>query len=282
MRKLPWIRQILSQLVLILIGLYVIIPIWGTLRLSFDGSLLSRATEFRFLPKEFSLEPLLKVLDRPYQSVHFATLFRNSMIVSLGAALLAILLGASLAFAFARFRFPGRKPGLIFLLLTAVIPPVAFSTPLYIVLSILQIRTSLIGLMIVYTVFALPFCIWNMRAAFQAVPRDLEEAAFLDGAGNRTAFLYVTLPLALPSIAIAAVISFLMAYSEFAIGWLFVDKAQNVTLSMAIYTMVLTGGAQPWSIIGSLVLVMSIPVIVVFLVFQRTLIDRMMFGSLDS
>ncbi len=282
MRKLPWIRQLLSQLALIVIGIYVIIPIWGTLRLAFDGSLLSRATEFRFLPKIFSLEPLIKVLDRPYQSVHFAILFRNSMIVSLGAALLAIILGASLAYAFARFRFPGRKPGLLFLLLTAVIPPVAFSTPLYIVLSILKIRTSLIGLMIVYTVFALPFCIWNMRAAFQAVPRDLEEAAFLDGAGNRTAFLYVTLPLALPSIAIAAVISFLMAYSEFAIGWLFVAKAENVTLSMAIYTMVLTGGAQPWSVLGSLVMVMSIPVIVVFLIFQRTLLDRMMFGSLDS
>ncbi|HEY4692343.1 MAG TPA: carbohydrate ABC transporter permease [Bellilinea sp.] len=282
MRKLSWPRQFLSQLGLILIGLYVLIPIWATLRLAFDGSLLGRATEFRFLPKEFSLQPLLAVLDRPYQSVNFMTLFRNSMVVSLGAALMAILLGASLAYAFARFRFPGRKPGLLFLLLTAVIPPVAFSTPLYIVLSMLQIRTTLIGLMLVYTVFALPFCIWNMRAAFQSVPRDLEEAAFLDGAGNRSAFLYVTLPLALPSIAIAAIISFLMAYSEFAIGWLFVDKAKNVTLSMAIYAMITTGQAQPWSVIGSLVLVMSIPVIVIFLVLQRTLLDRMLFGSLDS
>lgn len=282
MRKLSWPRQFLSQLGLILIGLYVLVPIWATLRLAFDGSLLGRATEFRFLPKEFSLQPLLAVLDRPYQSVDFLTLFRNSMVVSLGAALMAILLGASLAYAFARFRFPGRKPGLLFLLLTAVIPPVAFSTPLYIVLSMLQIRTTLIGLMLVYTVFALPFCIWNMRAAFQSVPRDLEEAAFLDGAGNRSAFLYVTLPLALPSIAIAAIISFLMAYSEFAIGWLFVDKAKNVTLSMAIYAMITTGQAQPWSVIGSLVLVMSIPVIVIFLVLQRTLLDRMLFGSLDS
>jgi len=282
MRKLSWPRQFLSQLGLILIGLYVLIPIWATLRLAFDGSLLGRATEFRFLPKEFSLQPLLAVLDRPYQSVNFMTLFRNSMVVSLGAALMAILLGASLAYAFARFRFPGRKPGLLFLLLTAVIPPVAFSTPLYIVLSMLQIRTTLVGLMLVYTVFALPFCIWNMRAAFQSVPRDLEEAAFLDGAGNRSAFLYVTLPLALPSIAIAAIISFLMAYSEFAIGWLFVDKAKNVTLSMAIYAMITTGQAQPWSVIGSLVLVMSIPVIVIFLVLQRTLLDRMLFGSLDS
>lgn len=282
MRKLSWAGQILSQVFLIIVGIYVILPIWGILRLAFDGSLIARPTEFRFFPKEFSLEPLISVLDQPYQSVHFATLLKNSLVVSIGAALFAIILGASLAYAFARFRFPGRKPGLFVLLLTAVIPPIAFATPLYIVLSILKIRTSLLGLTIVYTVFALSFCIWNMRAAFQSIPRDLEEAAYLDGAGNLTTFWYVTLPLALPSIGIAALISFLMAYSEFAIGWLFVDKAQNVTLSMAIYAMVQTGNAQPWSILGSLILVMSIPVIIVFLIFQRTLLDRMMFGSLDT
>ena len=282
MRKYLWVRQILSQIFLIIIGLYVIVPIWGMLRLAFDGSLLSRPTEFRFFPKVFSLEPLFSVLDRPYQSVHFTTLLKNSLVVSLGAALLALVLGASLAYAFARFRFPGRKPGLFILLLTAVIPPIAFATPLYIVLSILQIRTSLLGLTIVYAVFAIPFCIWNMRAAFQSVPRELEEAAFLDGAGYLSTFRYVTLPLALPSIAIAALISFLMAYSEFAIGWLFVDKAQTVTLSMAIYAMVQSGNAQPWSILGSLVVIMSIPVILVFVIFQRTLLERMLFGALDS
>jgi len=282
MRKIKWIGQTLSQIFLAIVGLYCLIPIWGIVRLAFDGSLLSRATEFRFFPKVFSLEPFLSVLDRPYQSVQFISLLKNSMVVSLGAALFALMLGASLAYAFARFRFPGRKPGLFILLLTAVIPPIAFATPLYIVLSSLQIRTTLFGLIIVYSVFAIPFCIWNLRAAFQSVPRELEEAAFLDGAGNLTSFLYVTLPLALPSIGIAALISFLMAYSEFAIGWLFVDKAQNVTLSMAIYAMVQTGGAQPWSILGSLVLIMSIPVIIVFIIFQRTLMERMLFGSFES
>lgn len=282
MRKISWFRQVFSQLFLIVVGLYVILPIWGIARLAFDGSLKGRATEFRFLPKEFSLQPLISVLDRPYQSVEFATLLKNSLVVSLGAALLAIILGASLAYAFARFRFPGRKPGLFVLLLTAVIPPIAFATPLYIVLSMLKIRTTLVGLILVYTVFALSFCIWNMRAAFQSIPRDLEEAAFLDGADNLTAFRYVTLPLALPSIGIAALISFLMAYSEFAIGWFFVDKAQNVTLSMAVYAMVATGNAQPFGILGSLVLIMSVPVIIIFLIFQRTLLERMTFGSMDT
>jgi multiple sugar transport system permease protein len=121
-----------------------------------------------------------------------------------------------------------------------------------------------------------------MRSAFQAIPKELEEAAFLDGAGNFTTFIYISLPLALPSIAVAALIAFLMAYSEFAIGWLFVDKASTVTLSMAIYAMHQSGIAQPWSFLGSLILIMSAPVVVIFMLLQRTLLDRMMFGAAND
>jgi arabinogalactan oligomer/maltooligosaccharide transport system permease protein len=282
MRKMPLLRQLGSQLLLILIGLYVILPIWGIARLAFDGSLLSRPTEFRWLPKVFSINAFLKVLDRPYQSVEFMTLLQNSLTVSFGAALMALLLGASLAYAFARFRFPGRQPGLFLLFLTALLPPIAFTTPLYIVLSIFKIRTTLLGLTIVYAAFAMPFCIWNMRAAFQAIPKELEEAAFLDGADHLTTFTKITLPLALPSIAVAALIAFLMAYSEFAIGWLFVEKPNTVTLAMSIYAMVQSGNAQPWSYLGSLALIMSAPVVAIFLILQRTLLDRMLFGAVDA
>jgi arabinogalactan oligomer/maltooligosaccharide transport system permease protein len=285
MRKISIWRQIITQLSLLVIGMFVILPIWGMARLAFDGSLRARPLEFRIFPKQFTVDTFLKVLDRPYQSVDFTILLRNSLEVSFGAALIAIVLGASLAYAFARFRFPGRQPGLFTLLLTAILPAIAFATPLYILLGMLGIRTTLLGLTIVYAAFAMPFCIWNMRAAFQAIPRELEEAAFLDGAGNFTTFRTITLPLAVPSIAVAGLIAFLMSYSEFAIGWLFVEKPATVTLSMAIYAMVQTqysGGAQPWSYLGSLALIMSIPVVVVFLVLQRTLLDRMLFGSIGE
>jgi arabinogalactan oligomer/maltooligosaccharide transport system permease protein len=201
------------------------------------------------------------------------------MTVSFGAAAGSIVLGLSLAYAFARFRFPGRKAGLFLMLLTAMLPPIAFTTPLYVVLSILKIRTTLLGLAIVYAAFAMPFCIWNMRAAFQAVPKELEEAAFLDGAGNFKTFLSISLPLALPSIAISALIAFLMGYSEFAIGWLFIDRSENVTLAMSIYSILASGAAQPWSQIGSLALVMSVPVVIVFIILQRTLLEQLLFGN---
>lgn len=282
MRKLNFWQQTAIQLALLVIGFFVFLPIWGLLRMAFDGSLKGAATEFHLVPKQFSLEPMLKVLDRPYQSVQFSTLLQNSLLVSLSAALLAILLGASLAYAFARFRFPGRQAGLFAILLTALMPSIAFTTPLYILLSWLGIRTTLLALVLVYAAFAMPFCVWNMRAAFQAIPKEVEEAAFLDGAGDLTTFIYITLPLALPSIAVAALIAFLMAYSEFTIGWLFISKAETATLSMAIYAIVSTGQAQPWSQLGSLALLMSAPVVAIFLLLQRTLLDRMMFGAADD
>ena len=279
MRKPMLFRQIASQLSLILIGLFVILPIWSIARLAFDGSLTSRPVEFRLTPKEFSITPLLQVLDKPYQSVSFTTLFVNSLSVSFGSAVIAIVLGLSLAYAFARFRFPGRKEGLFLMLLTAMLPPIAFTTPMYIVLSILKIRTTLLGLGIVYAVFAMPFCIWNMRAAFQTVPKELEEAAYLDGAGNFRTFWSISLPLALPSIAISALIAFLMGYSEFAIGWLFIDRSSNVTLAMSIYSILASGATQPWSQIGSLALIMSVPVVIVFIILQRTLLEQLLFGN---
>ncbi len=285
MHKISFLRQIGTQLALLAVGFFVIFPIWGMARLAFDGSLRGRPTEFRLVPKVWSFEPFFQVLDRPYQTVDFLTLLKNSLLVSLGAALIAMVLGMSFAYAFARFRFPGRQTGLFAILLTAVLPPVAFMTPLYILLGLMQIRTTLLGLVLVYAAFALPFCIWNMRAAFQSVPKEVEEAAFLDGASDLKSFLFITLPLALPSIAVAGLIAFLMAYSEFTLGWLFVDKADNVTLAMSIYAIVQTqylGGAQPWSYLGSLAIIMSIPVVIIFLIFQRTLLDRMMFGSINE
>jgi ABC-type maltose transport system permease subunit len=112
MRRISFLQQLLTQLALIAIGFFVILPIWGMARLAFDGSLKSRPTEFLALPKVWSFGPFLQVLDKPYQSVNFATLLKNSLLVSFGAAIIAIVLGMSLAYAFARFRFPARQMGL--------------------------------------------------------------------------------------------------------------------------------------------------------------------------
>ena len=219
-----WV-QLGRYLLLTLLALYVLIPIWGIVYLAFDGAVHGWPTDFRVWPKDPTLRVFAEVWSKPAQSQTFLGLLRNSLLVAGGAALLSVGLGASMAYAFARLRFPGRRAGLLALLVGAFLPAVALMMPLYIILSVIHLRTSLAGLTLVYTAFAMPFCVWNMRAAFQAVPNDLEEAAFLDGAGRGTAFWHVTLPLALPSIGVAALIAFLIGYSEFAMGWLFVSRA---------------------------------------------------------
>ena len=280
MRRLPLPKQFAYQLVLALVGIFVLLPIYGMLRLAFDAGLKGAPVTFRVWPEIFSFEAFRTVWATPSQSLSFPGLLRNSLVVAGGAALASAVLGASMAYAFARFRFPGRRPGLFGLLLGVLLPQVAIMTPLYVLLTILGIRASLLGLMIVYTAFAMPFCIWNMRAAFQAVPNELEEAAFLEGATHWVAFWRITLRLALPSIAVAGLMAFLVGYTEFAIGWLFVERGENVTLAMAISGMM--RNAVPWSELAALAILMSMPVVLIFLLLQRYLMRGLLMGRVDD
>jgi ABC-type glycerol-3-phosphate transport system permease component len=280
MRKPKIWQQIAYQLGLALVGLFVLGPIWGMARLALDGAIKGAPTEFRLWPQQFTLAVFRHVWESPSQSLSLPGLLRNSLIVSGGAALSSVTLGASMAYAFARLRFPVRRPGLFALLVGALLPPVALMTPLYILLSAIGLRTSLFGLMIVYTAFSMPFCVWNMRSAFQAVPKELEEAAFLDGATLFETFWRVTLSLALPSLAVAALVAFLVGYTEFAIGWLFVESSQNVTLAMAVSGMRQTGVA--WSNLSALAILMSVPVVVIFLALHRYLLRGLLIGVVED
>jgi ABC-type glycerol-3-phosphate transport system permease component len=280
MRKLPPRKQIAYQLALLLIGLFVLLPIWGMVQLALDAGIKGRPVDFRLWPEEMTLAVFQKVWQTPAQVLSFAGLLRNSLIVSGGAALTSVLCGASMAYAFARFRFPGRKPGLFALLLGTLLPQVALMTPLYVLLTALGVRASLVGLMIVYTAFSMPFCVWNMRSAFQAVPLELEEAACLEGASLPVAFWRITLRLALPSIAVAGLMAFLIGYTEFAIGWLFVERGQNVTLAMAVSGMM--SNNQGWSQLSALAILMSLPVVLIFLVLRRYLLRGLLIGQVED
>ncbi len=282
MHRLTRWQQARYQAGLTLIALFVLIPLWGIVYLAFDGGVKGWPTTFRVWPEQFTLDVFVRMWEKPAQGMPFLALLRNSLIVSAGAALASVALGASMAYAFARYRFPGRRLGLFGLLLGVLLPPVALMVPLYLLLSALGIRTTLFGLTVVYTSFAMPFCIWNMRAAFQAVAIELEESAFLDGASPWIAFWRITLPLALPAIAVAGLIAFLIGYSEFAMGWLFVDKAQNVTLAMAISGMVQSSYLDSWANLAALALMMSLPVVLIFLGAQRYLIDRLLLGPVEG
>lgn len=278
MRKAPLHTQVLTYIALIAVAVFVIAPIWLMGVLAIDGSFQQAPLQFRMVPQHITLEPMVRALSKPYQNQTFLHLLQNSLFVSLGAALVAVVFGTSMAYAFARMRFRGQQAGLFALMAGAMLPAVALMVPLYIILTRLGIRTSLVGLLIVYASLAMPFCVWNMRAGFQSVAQDMEDSAFIDGASRLRAFWSITLPIAMPSIALAALIAFLAGYTEFAMGWLFIDRAQNVTLAMALSTMSNSGQNVAWNLLMSYALLMSLPVIIVFLILQRQLARSLQFS----
>jgi ABC-type glycerol-3-phosphate transport system permease component len=278
MRKMTPFRQILSQLGFVVVALFVVFPIWQLIYLAFDGGISNRPTEFHLFPIKPTLDIFISIWNHAGQSVTFLDALRNSLVVSGGATLMAIVLGASMAYAFARFRFPLRRAGLFGLLFGTLLPPVALMTPLFIMMRALDIKSTMVALTIVYTSFSMPFAIWNMRAAFQSVPKELEEAAFLDGANLLTTFWRIDLPLALPAIGVAALVAFLIGYSEFAMGWMFVSRSDQVTLAMTI-SGIYTQGTRSWSMMAALSVLMSIPVVFVFVALQKFLLERMLFGE---
>ncbi len=272
-------QKIVTYSLLVITALFVLIPIWQLVYLAFDGGIYGRPTSFRIIPVKPTLNIFIEMWQHAGQNITFLQALRNSLIVSFGAALLCVLLGASMAYAFARFRFPGRQAGLFGLLVGSLLPPVALMTPLFLMVRTVNIKSTLVALILVYTSFAIAFAVWNMRAAFQAISKELEEAAFLDGAGYLRAFWYIDLPLAMPAIGVAAIVAFLIGYSEFAMGWMFVTQSNQVTLAMTISGILIQGSYQ-WSLMAALSVLMSIPIVVIFILLQKTLLERLSLGNI--
>jgi ABC-type glycerol-3-phosphate transport system permease component len=282
MRRITLRGQLAHQAFLLLVGAFVLLPIWVLILMATDGSIIGYPDGFHPIPVEPTLDRFVDALARERHDLDFLGLLRNSLFVAGSSAVASLVFGATMAYAFARLRFPGSGGGLVAILLGAFLPPIALAVPLFVMFITLEravpaiaefgLRDSTLALAILYASFALPLCVWLMRAAFRAVPLELEEAAFVDGASRFTVFRRITLPLAMPSILVAALVAFLLGYTEFALAWLFIDSERNVTLAMVL-TAAQTGFfTSNWSGTAAHALLMTIPVVVIFIVLQRALL----------
>ncbi len=288
-RRLSLRGQLGTQLALAVVGLFVLAPVWILVLLASEGSIRGLPREFRLLPAEPTLVRFAEAWVREGHDLDFLGLLRNSLFVSGLSAAVALGFGASMAYAFARMRFPGARVGLFAVLFGALLPPIVLATPLFVVflgienvfpaLRTIGFRGSTLALAIVYAAFAMPLCVWLMRAAFQAVPGELEEAAFVDGAGRLTAFRRISLPIAAPSILVAGLVAFLLGYTEFALAWLFASSERNLTLAM-ILASAQEGFYQPdWGATAAHALLMTVPVVALFVGLQRILLRTTLAGT---
>ena len=275
----------------------VLFPILWVISLALDPRNIDKPLELRLIPPGASLEAFQRVLIEPWgllcknptdpsSCMTFMKLLKNSLIVALGTSLIAVFLGATAAYAFSRFQFIGRQIGMLGFVVLLMLPATATLAPLYVLLSQLKIgdeslRLSLIGLMLAYGSGTLPFSIWNLKGYFDTVPKELEEAALIDGASMAQVFFRIILPLSVPALAVTVLFSFMGGWTEFVLAWTFLEDPSRFTLAMALRSM--QGQfATPWSDFAAMSILMTIPIVFLFFLLQRYLVSGLTVGGVKG
>ncbi|TIT26944.1 MAG: carbohydrate ABC transporter permease [Mesorhizobium sp.] len=205
---------------------------------------------------------------------------QNSIYVSVMTVVFSVIVSVLAGYGFSRFRFPFKDLLFVIILSTIMIPFQSILTPIFLVLTKVGLHNTLTGLVFVYVTLQLPFSIFMMRNAFDAVSREIEEAARMDGANNVTMLLQVMLPLVWPGIVTIALFAFLGAWNEFLAALVLMTDQSKFTLPIMM-TALQSGrfGAIDWGAVQAGVTVMMVPCLILFLALQRFYIRGLMAGA---
>jgi multiple sugar transport system permease protein len=206
--------------------------------------------------------------------------FRNSLLAASGSTILALLLGTPAAYAFARVRFRGGRPGMLFLLALRLLPPIATVIPLFLIMRSIGLLDTVLALILAYTTFNLPFIVWMMYSFFLDLPRELEEAALIDGATRLQAFVKVILPLSLPGLAAAAIFSMVLSWNDFIFA-VTLTARDAPTLPLMVSGFVTDLGVS-WGIMMAAGSVIVVPVLIFTFFTQRYLLRGVTAGAMKD
>lgn len=227
------------------------------------------------IPSAPTLDAYQRVLARP----GFQSALWNSVVIGFGSLFLTLLIGVPAAYAFARFRFRGRHFMLLFALLPMLVPKVGLMFPLFLVAVEMKAFDSRIFLILVFTGMLLPLAVWLLIGFFQAIPRDLEEAAAVDGATQMGTILHIILPLSIPALLTVAVLAFREAWNEFELVLALTQTSASRTLPYELYLMQSATGIADYPIQNAFALLTMLPLILVYLRIERYVAEGLLSGA---
>jgi multiple sugar transport system permease protein len=250
---------------LLLIGLVIVVlPFWYMAVTSFKPQSYIFEMPPRLWPKEFSLNNYVEALGKDL----FGLYFLNSLFVAVVSTGATVIVSSLLAYAFARLTFPGKEILFYMFLLGMMIPPVMLIIPQFIIAKNLGILDSFNGLVFVYITMNISMQTFLLRGFFESIPKDLEDAALIDGANNWRIFWRVVFPLSRPGIAVVTIFTFLYSWGEFPWAHVAMKETTKRTLPIAI-AFFQSQHLTEWGQVFAASLVALLPVMVVFIVFQR-------------
>ena len=254
-----------------------VFPVTRILTISLRPGNRLLSTSLEFIPEDATLENFRVLLfETP-----FLRWVLNSILVSLVVTATGVALASTAGYALSRFRFMGRGGFLSGLLVTQMFPATMLLLPLYVMLIYFRLLNSYLGLVVIYTATALPFCVWQMKGYYDTIPAALEEAARIDGCSQWQAFYKVIFPLAAPALVITALFSFMTAWNEFVIANVVLQDLEMFTLPLGLKLFQDSLTTQ-WGLYAAGALLVSIPVVALFLVLSRFLISGLTLGSVKG
>ena len=272
-----WVRPVLLWLAVVLICVFCLFPFYWLINVSLkSGADLSQAD---LVPPN----PTLDNYSSIFENSDFTSALRNSTIVTGITTFLALLVGSFAAYALARLRFPMKFLILAVILSISTFPPIAIAAPIFEIWNDIGLYNTYAGLIIPYLTFALPLCIYILASFFKEIPKELEEAALVDGATHFQAFRKVVLPLAAPGLVTAGLLTAFFVWNEFLLAVTLTSSPSAFTVPVAVVNF---QGSQlfevPLGTISAASVVITVPLVILVIIFQKRIVAGMTAGAVKG
>lgn len=268
------LRAVLLWLPLVVLVLWTLGPFLISISVSFKQP-AHVFSDPGLIPSEPTLNAYVRTLDRP----GFQRALWNSVVIGFGSLVLTLLIAVPAAYAFARFRFRGRHLLLLFSLLPMLVPKVGLMYPLFLLAVKVGGFDSRIFMILVFTGMLLPLAVWVLVGFFQAIPRELEEAAAVDGATMLETIRTIILPLSIPALLTVAVLAFREAWNEFELVLALTMTANSRTLPYELYLMQSATGLADFPLQNAFALLTMLPLVLVYLRIERYVAEGLLSGA---
>ena len=278
MKKQSWasrIGLIVTYLILVLMVVVTLFPILWIIGASFNpGTSLFSSS---MIPEKATVKHYVWLFTSP--DSHYFSWYGNTLKISLINASLSVLLTAGTAYAFSRYKFAGRKHGLITFLLLQMFPPTMAMVAFYVLLNMVNLLDTHLGLILIYAGTQIPFNTWLVKGYFDTIPRGLDEAAKLDGAGHNTVFFRIMSPLAKPIIAVVALFNFIMPMGDFLLPQIILTSPENQTLAVGLFGFINEQFGQNFTRFAAGSVLIALPIAAFFLFLQRYFVSGLAAGA---
>lgn len=264
----------LAYVLLAALAAFCVIPFVWLILASVDPD----ARPWLQIPASIDLSNFARFVTDP----HFNRFLPNSLILAGGATLVCTASAVLGGYALSRFRFRGRRALMFGILLTRVVPTAATIAPLYSIAQLLGLVNTHVGLILILAAQQLPLAFWMLKGFFDTVPRELEEAAWIDGAGRLGSALRIVLPLAGPGVAASALFTFIEAWGDFLTPFILLRDPELYPISLGLFRAYVVHSLTDWGILTSVAVTYMIPAIIFYVIVRRFLLKATVVGALQG